>query len=71
MHDGMDLWMMDGGMQGGGGHTGGGMRDAVDCVAEEEVAHITHAARGADLRRGTEEEEEEREESQALRHAGR
>lgn len=42
---------------------------------KEEVTllmHITHGARGADLRRGTEEEEEEeREQSQAPRHAGR
>lgn len=43
---------------------------------KEEVTlpmHITHAAHGADLRRGTEEEEEEeeREQSQAPRHAGR
>lgn len=37
----------------------------------EEVAHVTHAAHGADLRRGTEEEEKEREEPQAPRHAGR
>lgn len=39
---------------------------------DQEVTHFTHAAHGgADLRRGTEEEEEEREGSQALRHAGR